>query len=145
MSPKMMFCLFHARDGLRVEVGEQSASRTLSIIAFAESVIGRLATLEHRCFMIPPSVNMKFLKIHLKCSTLNLPVKFFVVDPRGIEPRLPPCHGGVIPVYYGPLLKNIIIFTKKLPARRQAGKKNAVPILSWTAYSIAENIFPFES
>ena len=24
------------------------------------------------------------------------------MDPRGIEPRLPPCHGGVIPVYYGP-------------------------------------------
>ena len=24
------------------------------------------------------------------------------VDPRGIEPRTPPCHGGVLPVYYGP-------------------------------------------
>ena len=25
------------------------------------------------------------------------------VDPPGIEPGLPPCHGGVIPVYYGPV------------------------------------------
>lgn len=27
-----------------------------------------------------------------------------MVDPWGIEPQPPPCHGGVIPFYYGPLL-----------------------------------------
>jgi hypothetical protein len=24
------------------------------------------------------------------------------VDPRGIEPLSPPCHGDILPVYYGP-------------------------------------------
>ncbi len=24
------------------------------------------------------------------------------MDPGGIEPPIPPCHGGVLPVYYGP-------------------------------------------
>jgi hypothetical protein len=24
------------------------------------------------------------------------------VDPRGVEPRTPPCHGGILPLYYGP-------------------------------------------
>ena len=24
------------------------------------------------------------------------------VDPRGIEPLSSPCHGGILPVYYGP-------------------------------------------
>ena len=28
--------------------------------------------------------------------------KTSLVDLRGIEPRLPPCHGGVIPIYYRP-------------------------------------------
>ena len=34
---------------------------------------------------------------HQTCGDLS-----HVVDPRGIEPRTPPCHGGVLPVYYGP-------------------------------------------
>lgn len=28
----------------------------------------------------------------------------YFVDPRGIEPRPHPCHGRVIPLYYGPLV-----------------------------------------
>lgn len=26
------------------------------------------------------------------------------MDPRGIEPLSPPCHGDILPVYYGPVL-----------------------------------------
>lgn len=27
-----------------------------------------------------------------------------IVDPRGIEPRNPPCHGGSLPIAYGPVV-----------------------------------------
>jgi hypothetical protein len=30
-------------------------------------------------------------------------VKNYFVDLRGIEPRLNPCHGSVIPLYYRPI------------------------------------------
>ena len=35
------------------------------------------------------------------------------VDPRGIEPLSPPCHGDILPVYYGPenyILPSIVYF-----------------------------------
>lgn len=32
------------------------------------------------------------------------------MDPRGIEPRTQPCHGRVLPLYYGPL----IVFLAKI-------------------------------
>jgi hypothetical protein len=31
------------------------------------------------------------------------------VDPGGIEPPIPPCHGGVLPVYYGPRINKQIL------------------------------------
>src|SRR5450830_869986 len=36
------------------------------------------------------------------------------VDPRGIEPLSPPCHGDILPVYYGPenyILPSVTIFS----------------------------------
>ena len=29
-----------------------------------------------------------------------------MVDPGRVELPIPPCHGGVLPLYYGPLFKN---------------------------------------
>lgn len=45
--------------------------------------------------------------------------KAFVVDPPGIEPGPHPCHGRVIPIYYGPINNFIIqiIYKKTIPEK----------------------------
>ena len=32
-----------------------------------------------------------------------------LVEPRGFEPRIPPCHGGVIPFHYGPGITDQVV------------------------------------
>ena len=41
----------------------------------------------------------------VRCQNIKYKIRLrrIPVDPRGIEPRTPPCHGGVLPVYHGPL------------------------------------------
>ena len=55
-----------------------------------------------------PLVFSKSNLIHLEfaCLISNIiadkEVNFSSVDPRGVEPRTPPCHGDVLPLYHGP-------------------------------------------
>ncbi len=35
--------------------------------------------------------------------------KLRLVDLRGVEPRTPPCHGGMLPLYHRPLFCDSII------------------------------------
>ena len=43
----------------------------------------------------------------------------FLVDPGGIGPPTPPCHGGVLPVYYGPIIRGRISNSPSLLLSRQ--------------------------
>lgn len=47
--------------------------------------------------------------VHYHCA--NGPERSRRVDPGGIEPPTLPCHGSVLPVYYGP---NSLNFNRKL-------------------------------
>ena len=42
--------------------------------------------------------------------SINIATSKETVDPRGIEPLSHPCHGYILPVYYGPLREQILFY-----------------------------------
>ena len=93
--PPIPFRIPRAKKIIRMETCGRGSGRQRAVLR---------ALRGFRAFRRDRGVRHWFASPHARRAAIQAfaPRKFRFVDPRGVEPRPTPCHGVVLPLYYGP-------------------------------------------